>query len=286
MSVNKGEEEENQDKSLEDMSEEELEAQYEKQLAGESENSDPDDDGSQEPGNDDDSNEDTNEPEMSASEKALIKEMKGLQKMFARNQTELSNFKKDIDGIRNRESDDGSQDEDDIDPYTEPEKFLDKRLEKREKAQARSQQEAQEKVDNTRDFVHGKIENFEDNIDSMSEELEDMLGDDPDAKSYAKNFKDNPYVVDSLTLLWAGRAAALRSEIAQLKGEASKAGNGKADLISKINKLGKNKSTVNGNSNGSGNGGKQVTLTAKKIESMSLEDLDKAYELELEQDNQ
>jgi len=295
MEVQEVEEPKTEDKPLEEMTTEELEQAYEAQMAGESDSSEPDDEtkeyvanadkDNKGPKDADNSSEDNSEAEMTVTEKAMMKTMEGLQKQFAKIGTELGNNRKEMEAIRSGANENSSQSEGDeeIDPYTDADRFIEKKLADRERKQAQSQTEAKEKEDNTKNYVQARFSNIDEMIPEMATELKNMLGDDPDAETYEQNFKANPYVVDTLTLLSIAHASKLQKEITQLKSDATKTGNGKADLIKKINGLGQNKSTINGNSNGSSNGKGQTSLTNKKIESMSLDDLEKAYELELEQ---
>lgn len=270
------------DKPLEDLTVEELQQVYDQSSDGETEISEPEEveevaaetsNDSEELGENDDSNEATTVDPM----EAMMKEMKGLQKMFARTQTELGELRK---------TNAQTVIDEDVDPYTDPDKFFDKKMEARENKKAESLASQQAKLDETKSYVEARVPKFGDMVDDMSVELKSLLGDEPDADLYVSNFKENPYVVDPLTLLFAGRTAELKREIAKLQGKASKSENGKGDLIKKINNLGRNRSTVNGSgSNASSNGSVRASLSRNQIESegMTVEKLQAQYEQMLEQ---
>jgi hypothetical protein len=274
------------DKPLEDMSVEELEQVYAASEEGETDSSEPEAEvdevvaetevESEEPEvNDDDSNTEAKES-LEDMVKAMRKEMQGLQKLNAQTQTKLGEALKAKNSVQNEV-------EEDVDPYVDPDKFFEKKTKQAEAKRQAELQAEQEKLQGTKDYVTARVPEFESMVDDMSTELKSLLSDDPDADLYASNFKANPYIVDPLTLLFAGRTAELKREIAKLKGKANSSENGKGDLIKKINRLGRNKSTVNGSgSNSSSNGKLNNALTARQIEGTDLDKLQLLYEQSLE----
>ena len=280
-----------EDKPLSDMSIEELEQAYDRELSGQTEDSDPDNNETEDvaleakeedgPVKVDDSEEATSENDSKNDPmSAMAKQMEGMQKLLAKFGTEQGDFRKFVESVKNGELNQSSQneDEEDIDPYTDADKFIDKKLADRE----RDQLKAQEKINQTINYVKGRVPKFEDMKDTMANELKSLLADDPDVDVYVNNFKANPYVVDPLTLLFMGKSAELREEIAQLQGKVSNSANSKGDLIKKVNSLGRSKGVVSGGANGSTSANVNSSLTGRQIESMSLEDLTKAYKQETE----
>ena len=280
-----------EDKPLAEMSVEELELSYEKQLEGETDSSEPDNDDQEivaevdevveEPKEVDDSNqvEAEKEVEMSASEKALLKQMEGIQKLLAKGETERGNFRKEMEAFRSKNLSEDVSEDDEIDPYVDPDKFFEKKLAEREQAQANTQQQFTER----KSFIESKVPKFGDMVDSIADNLGSMLSDDPLVDTYKTNFKENPYILDDLTLLALGDNAKLRNELTELQDKISNSKNSKGDLIAKVNNLGRTRGVVSNGNNGSTSAGVKNQFTSRQIENMSLEDLEKQYKLDLQQ---
>lgn len=279
-----------EDKPLTEMSAEELQQAYENESKGQTEISEPSESEEKEvaevkqseaePVNVDDSSKATaeDEVEMSASEKALMKQMEGIQKLLARNETERGEFRKEMEAFRSKSLEGSSSEEDEVDPYVDPDKFFEKKLAEREQAQASVQQQFNER----KSFVESKVPKFGDMIDSMAENLGNMLSDDPMVDTYKTNFKDNPYILDDVTLLALGDNAKLRNEIAELQEKISNSKNSKGDLIKKVNSLSSTKGVVSNGNNGSTSSSVKNQFTSKQIEGMDLSELQKMYKLETE----
>jgi len=288
MAVKEVEQTVDKDRPLEDLSVEELQQMHDQIVDGEAFN-EPETDGkvivanadnaNEDPSKDVDSNDATTKEESTEDLiKAMRKEMDGLQKLVARSQTELGLLRKQKESLQS-----GQTEDEDIDPYVDPDKYFEKKLSERERNKALQQEEELYRLQSTKDYVEARIPNFGDMINDMSNELSVLLKDEPDHDVYVNNFKSNPYVVDPLTLMFAGRAAELKRELDTLRGKMSTTANGKGELINKINKLGRSRPTISGGSNGSTNGRVGDALTANQIESMSLDQLERLYKQQLEQ---
>lgn len=281
------------DKPLEEMSVEELQAMHDASVEGETEESEPSeateditaetDDDAEEPTQDDDSNEaDANDVSEGEMLKAMRKEMDGLQKMFARTQTELGESRKLTETLQDLVKSQHSESDEEVDPYEDADKFIDKKFEQREARKAAAIQAEQMKVREAKDYVESKIPEFSNMVDDMSNEIGDIFKDDPEVNTYVNNFKSNPYVLDSLTLVFAGKAAEYKRQIAELQEKVSGSDKGKGELISKIKNLGRTKSPIGRGSNSSTNGRVKSEFSPKKIEAMGIEELEKLYASELE----
>ena len=277
-----------EEKPLEDLTVEELQQMHDQLAEGETSH-EPEADASAEdaetiensenPDENVDSNDATTSEESQADIiKAMRKEMDGLQKLVARSQTELGLLRKQKETLQQNQ-----QEVEEIDPYVDPDKYFEKKLNERESNKALQQQQEALKLQETKDYVEAVIPNFGDMITDMSDELNTLLKDEPERDVYVSNFKANPYVVDPLTLMFAGRTAELKRELNALKGKLSNSANGKGDLINKINKLGRSKPTISGGSHGSTNGKVGDALTSSQIENMPLDQLERLYKQQLEQ---
>jgi hypothetical protein len=275
------------DKPLEDLSEEELQQMLDDSQDGQPEQSEPSeevedvvaetDDDSEEPTIDEDAKEEIAK-EDSADDmlKAMRKEMDGLQKMFARSQTELGEYRKLAETIQDLKQSKESEDEE-VDLYTDPDKYLDRRDAIKQKQDAAAKQAETLRLRETKDYVESIVPDFENMIDDISGHIGDMFKGDDKVNDYVNNFKANPYILDSLTLAFAGKAAQLGRRVAELEGKVSSSDEGKNELIRKVKNLGKTKSAIGRGSNSSTNGRAKSEFSNKKIEGMSIEELEKLY---------
>lgn len=274
------------DKPISDMSIEELQSAYNNSLDdGETEQSEPEtnDDVTlsekaekkEDPVKSDDSSVEDSNDSKSKQIEALSKQMEGIQKLLSKWGNEVSEIRKLKESIQDSpKAKQPSDDEDD--PYVV--EVVEKKLRaKEEKARADA-----ERLENTKSYMETKVPGFSGMMNEMVEGLKEVLAEEPEVDVYVNNFKANPYTsVDPLTLLYMGRNASLQKEINELKAQLSNTGSSKRDLIKKVNNLSSTRGVVSNGSNASVSGAK-ATLSARQIENMSIEELQKAYRQETE----
>jgi len=209
---------------------------------------------------------------------ALQKQLEGMQKIFARSQTDYGENKKLMQQML-AQNQAQAEPEEEVDFYTDPDKFLEQKVNQKLDAHNQANLQQQQVLDTTKGIVNGYYTDFEDHVDVISSRIKEFLGDDPSADIQAQSFKDNPYSTDAWTLLFAADSAKKEREITDLQKKLQAAQQGQGKLVQNIKKFNGQRPTVSGNS-GQASGDAQIQLSRAQIEELGTNgDIGKLEEL-------
>jgi len=211
----------------------------------------------------------------------VTKELKNMQKLLARQGTELGSYRKLEEKIQSLAASKQQSQlaDDEIDPADmyDPKKvagIIDARVQRALSDKSNNDSARTKAAQSQKAFINKRVPDFDSVVDGIAEMTKSLIGDDvPDVDDIIAKFKANPYSEDPMSLLFAAQAVKAQRELAELK----KKMEGRTEsLADKVKRATRSKPLV-GAGSGQAKASGTLDISDRALEGMSLQDLEELH---------